>query len=427
MRRHIRLIQFLGVTVCLPALILPDAFPQPVLGASLIGIGVMALLGALVTRRPFLRTPPDIPMWLLGLVAGLNLLISANPALTLPHVTKTIAGIAVAYAVAGLLSEKRWFGLAGWAICLLGLALIPFVLFGTHWSGTSKLSWMPWTISKELAERLQALWGPPADYKGFNVNLAGGALALVLPVPLAYALFSRNVAVKIGATLETAVIGVLLLFTQSRGALVGLAAATAVMLSARNWRWILVIALIAGAGGTTLRQTDLLDRLISVDLESDLGSAVNSAAGRLEIWSRGVYAAQDHPFTGIGMGLALDVIPRRYPYFNLSVPTKIDHLHSLYFNTLAETGIPGLIAMLAFLMSLLSHLWSSGRNAPVNSPLQPLILGLLGTTVVVCVHGFADTIFFSPKAYLITWALFGVAIAAGMHSDDKVRRGTTDL
>ena len=127
------------------------------------------------------------------------------------------------------------------------------------------------------------------------------------------------------------------------------------------------------------------------------------------------------------MGLALDTVSRRYPYFNLTATAKIEHLHSLYFNTLAETGIPGLVALLTFLIALLGLLWSSVRDAAACGSLEPLVLGLLGTTLVVCVHGFTDTIFFAPKAYLITWALFGVAVAAGMHVGSERNAGTTEL
>ena len=131
----------------------------------------------------------DLPLGLLLIATGVNLLATANRAITLPHVLKVLAGIALFYAIVGILRETGWTRLAGWTVCLLGLALVPLVLFGVRWSGT-KFSWLPW-VPGDVVPRLYHPFWKPEDYGGFNANMAGGALAMVLPVPLAYALFGR--------------------------------------------------------------------------------------------------------------------------------------------------------------------------------------------------------------------------------------------
>jgi O-antigen ligase len=411
LKRHIRLIQAVLVAVCLPALMLADSVPIPLITASLVGLAIAAGIGLLATGEPVVRTPVDGALALLLTATAVNWAITTDRALTLPHVTKTVAGVAAAYAVAGILREKGWFRLAAWGICLLGLALVPFVLFGTNWTGTSKLSWIPYTITRELASRFQVL-ARPEEYDGFNINLAGGALAMLLPIVLAHTLFHRNWLVKAVTAVESALIGGLLLFTQSRGALAALLASMGAMLVARNWRWIIVVALVAAGGYVVLEETDLLARASTVDLEADFDSALNSAAGRVELWSRGIYMAQDFPLTGVGLGITGAVLPLRYPLFRISAAARIEHLHSLYFSTVAEMGVPGLVTMLATLGGLLVHTAQRSTDSSQRSATATLLLGLLGMQVVVLVHGVTDTIFYAPKAYVLAWALYGVALAA---------------
>jgi putative inorganic carbon (hco3(-)) transporter len=235
---------------------------------------------------------------------------------------------------------------------------------------------------------------------------------MLLPIVLAHTLFHRNWLVKAVTAVESALIGGLLLFTQSRGALAALLASMGAMLVARNWRWIIVVALVAAGGYVVLEETDLLARASTVDLEADFDSALNSAAGRVELWSRGIYMAQDFPLTGVGLGITGAVLPLRYPLFRISAAARIEHLHSLYFSTVAEMGVPGLVTMLATLGGLLVHTAQRSTDSSQRSATATLLLGLLGMQVVVLVHGVTDTIFYAPKAYVLAWALYGVALAA---------------
>ena len=76
---HVRsaaIIQFLGVMLRLPALILPDFLPGWSVAASLIGIAILPLLGLVIGVALFARTPLDLPLGLLLVLTGINLLTS---------------------------------------------------------------------------------------------------------------------------------------------------------------------------------------------------------------------------------------------------------------------------------------------------------------------------------------------------------------
>lgn len=409
--------QFAGVVFCLPALILPDILSGWPVAASLIGIAVLPLVGFIIARRPFARTPLDLPAGLLLGLSIANLFTSLDRAATFPHITKTIAGIALFYGLTGLILETRWLRLTTWGVLLLGLGLIPFVLLGVQWSG-DKFSWLPWAPGDIVPHLVRPFW-KPSDYAGFNPNMAGGVLAMVLPLPVAIAAIGqtgrgpRSWGVRIVAGLVALGLGATLVLTQSRGALLAVAVAAAVMVAAVNWRWLAVVIPLAG-GMVALQLTGLVPPP-SWDFASDAESALNSAAGRVELWSRAWAIAEDFPFTGTGMGVVGRVMSHSYPTFRIATTVQLDHAHNLYLNTAAEVGIPGMVTITAFLMGLGLLEWRAATGAVrAARPAAPLAVGSLGAVTALCVHGITDAVTYYARAHLSAWALLGIAMGVAM-------------
>jgi O-antigen ligase len=355
-----------------------------------------------------------MPILVLLLLLPIAMLVTPDRALTIPHVYKVIGSAALFYAVLGVLEEKPWLGLSGLAISALGLVLAVFTLFGTRWTG-AKLPWLPFDLHQLFPRLIHPFWNP----EGFSSNIAGGTLAMLLPVPVAYVFFARRPLIRLGALLEVGVVSTVLLFTQSRGALVALAAGMVVMLVAHNRHWLILAVLSVIVGLSTVRVVGMDSFLASIS-DTAAGSAVHSAQGRLELWSRGWMMLRDFPFTGIGFGMAVQVMPMLYPTFVLSNDRGIEHVHNLYLQAGVDLGFPGLIATLAFLLGLCYLSWRAAQRAR-GTGLEPLASGMLGGIVVFAVHGFTDNITFYAKSHFIAWTLFGVAVAVGLRlgRDDK--------
>jgi len=230
-RAHISTIQLIGVVLCLPPLIFPDHAPGWSIWGALIGLVLLPVVGFLIGKRPFARTPLDLSMGVLLFLLPVSILISADRALTLPHVYRVVAGIAVFYGLVGVFRAYDWFDLAAWTIGAAGVVL----LLSTQWS-SAKFSWLPFKVSQLVPLLIHPFW-KPEGFAGFNANLAGGTLSMLLPAPIAYALWGRKTWIRLAALLESGVVGGLLLLTQSRGAIAALAAGLAVMLVAADWRW----------------------------------------------------------------------------------------------------------------------------------------------------------------------------------------------
>ena len=428
-RTHVALFQALGVGVCLPGLLFPAQLPSWAPLGSLVALAGVAAAGLLLARRAVVRTPLDLPIWLMLFLLPASAGVSADLALTLPQVYKVVAGAAAFYAVVGLLEETGRFGAAAWAICALALLLAAILLFGTRWGG-GKLSWLPFDLGRLVPLLVRPFW-KPEGFLGFNANLTGGTLAMLIPVPLAYALFDRDPWLRLAALAEAAIVGLLLLFTRSRGAILAAGTGTVVMLAARIFRFgglrsggrRRAVALLAAlALGAALAGQLLSGDLLSALLGGDAASVVSSAEVRLELWSRGWMMMQDFAFTGVGLGMVVQVLPVLYPTFLIAPDAGIEHMHNLYIQAGAEQGFPGLVVLLAFLMGLFAFCWRTARRAR-GTQLEPLALGMLGVIVVVATHGLVETLPFSPKANLIAWALFGVAVSAGLRFEPRRATG----
>lgn len=418
LRAHTALAQLVGVVVCLPSLLFPTYVPPWAIAGSLVGLVLFLVAGHLLAGRLVVRTPLDVTIVLLLLLLPITLLITPDRDLTMPHVYKVIGSVALFYGVIGMLEEKPWFGLSALAISALGVVLAVLTLFGMKWT-LPKFPWLPFDPNQLFPRLVRPFWNP----QGFNSNIAGGTLAMLLPVPVAYLFFGRRPLVRLGALLAVGIVVPVLLLTQARGALVALAAGIGAALAARNRQWLIMAVLAVVVGALAWPSTGV-SSLVGSTLDVSAGSAVYSAQGRLELWTRGCMMLQDFPFTGIGFGIVVKVMPVLYPTFVVANDRRIEHVHNLYLQAGVDLGFPGLIATLAFLLGLCYLSWCAVRRAG-NTGLEPLAAGMLGGIVVFAVHGFTDNITFYAKAHLIAWALFGVAVAVWLRlaHDDRSAAG----
>jgi O-antigen ligase len=406
LRRHLGLAQIVVVVVCLPPLFFPERAPQWVIWASLLILALTLVVGHLVTARSLIRTPVDISILLLLLMLPITLLVTPDRELTLSHVYKVIGSVALFYSIVEFLEEKPWFRLTSLSIIAIGLVLTAFVLLSTDWS--KKLVQMPFDIYELFPQAVRPFWNP----EGFNSNIAGGTLAMLLPIPITYALFERKLPLRLGAAVAVVMMGGVLLLTQSRGAISALLVGIAAMMVSEDRRW-LVVGLLLVIAGVLVFQFSSVDNLAATE-PGAVERTVHSAQGRLELWSRGLMMLQDFVFTGIGFGMVVEVMPLLYPTFTVPNDAGLEHVHNLYLEAGVDLGFPGLIVTLALVLGLLHLSWDATQRARGTS-LKPLASAMLGTVVVFATHGITDNITFYAKAHVITWALFGVAVAVAMY------------
>ena len=101
------------------------------------------------------------------------------------------------------------------------------------------------------------------------------------------------------------------------------------------------------------------------------------------------------PWLGVGPGNYAQIYPQvRLPQWE----DALGHAHNIYLNVAAETGLIGLVAYLALIVTALAFVWqqlrAAGRITATYSRWRAaLMVGILGILVHLCLHNVVDNLF----------------------------------
>jgi putative inorganic carbon (HCO3(-)) transporter len=221
-------------------------------------------------------------------------------------------------------------------------------------------------------------------------------------------------AARLAALVLAAFFGAVLVLTQSRGAWIGAVVGLGAMAWLRwRWaRWLLVGAgLLLVLGLVTVGPQEALQTVFpsATPAAGTMLSTVNLEV-RVELWNRALYAIQDFPFTGCGLGAFRQVVHLLYPLFLVGPDIDIGHAHNVFLQAALDLGLPGLIAYLALVGTALWIAWHVARAAA--GQVRWLALGMVGSLVAFHVYGLTDTVALGAKPGVAFWVL--LALAAGM-------------
>jgi O-antigen ligase len=371
--------------------------------------------------------PPRALAWLLAaavVLYALQALYSDDFSKGLQNVCFFFVPFTIAYR---LLREVEWDRrLLRWALIVIGVEAVAFVLVGGVEAATRNLIWNDQIIrSNEFHTYFRVnsvFWDP---------NVYGRYLALVTTVVTAAMLWARS---RNTFWLLTGLILVLwigLVSTYSQSSFLALLAGLAVLAAIRwSWRWtlaavaiglvgaILVVVLVGGSGKITS------DRL-NVDL-----------SGRGSLVSGGADLFVERPIQGYGSG-SFQAAYRDHRE-NKDAPVTVSHTEPV--TVAAEQGLLGLLVYLSLVIVALGTLGrglftprpAGGAGGGAEHPAQvpPPVTGpagiapraaVLAAFVALLVHTLAYAGFFEDP---ITWVLLavGASLAHAAAGDDPVIR-----
>lgn len=275
-------------------------------------------------------------------------------------------------------------------------------------------------------------------------NPYAGYLGLTLPVAVSLVFLGRQKGSSKGREAKTVagwvlygafsgLIGAGLLASWSRGGWLGAAAAIGVVLVVRSRRAALLTlaagVVLAGAVGLgalnpTIVPAPLADRVADIpayfgaglDAESlattEITDANFSVMERLAHWLAALRMWEQSPWLGIGPGNYAVV------YDSVRLPQwteALGHAHNIYLNTLAESGLVGLMGFILLWGGLLIWVW--GRVKLADGWERALAVGLLGVLAHLAVHSFFDNLF--VQGMYLHLALWIAALMAATGQPEK--------
>lgn len=234
-------------------------------------------------------------------------------------------------------------------------------------------------------------------------DLANMAL---LQLSMAAALLSteRKGWIRIGAGAALVILPLVILLTQSRGVFIGLVAFLAIVFATHRRRLLLSVRLLAVAVVLiSLAPSSVWNRLESLTRATDSAELAKvdgeqgSARERYEIWKVASHIIADHPVTGVGFNAYK---PAHFDYSRrYDADPGIQGLwdtHSLYLNVTAETGFPGLLLYLLYIVSVLVPADRVRRQCQGRLPDEARQLLILEAGLI----GFMTACTFGSLAYL---------------------------
>ena len=210
----------------------------------------------------------------------------------------------------------------------------------------------------------QVLGAPGASFISTN-NALALALNMCLPILFYLAKEERRPWLRLALYLTFLASIISVLFTYSRGGLVGLLIVLSVLfLHWRNIPHVAVAAILVAVlafGFAPQKWLDRMDTIIHYQQEA-------SANLRLLSWQVSFMLANDHPITGGGFwGISnLATFARYMPDY----PAGSHDAHSIYFNLLGEHGYPGLAIFAVFVGLTLMTLETIRKRALQEPELQ---------------------------------------------------------
>lgn len=225
---------------------------------------------------------------------------------------------------------------------------------------------------------------------GFNKNAIGSFLTAGLV--LAYGLHTHSRGALARPFLVTAmlldVLG--LLSSGSRGAMLGAAAAILIVSLFLKRGKIVAIALVVLLAALYLA-------VVAPDItqKTALPGSYDTSTLRIHIWKDALHAIEHNPVLGMGGGTYYDV------QYGQGDPSN------LFLLTWAEIGLPGMAALIYFLISFGQLLWRSRR---LQGEAAVLAITAGGATVSVLVHSQVD-VSWTRGTYSLAFAMIGIMVA----------------
>lgn len=354
-------------------------------------------------------TPFNRPLLLLLLMVGVSLGVTFDLQFSLGKIAGVLLGTFVVWASARWTTTRTRLQLAAWVFQAAGAGLATIALLGTNW-------FAKFTMFRAITIHLPAvIRGLPGAEEGFQPNAVAGLLILFVPFQLALLVQARRRArgspAVAAQVLLLAVTSGTLVLTQSRGAWAGLVVATLAFLLWHGKRTRALALAASGAiaaAAVVLGPASLLSLLIS---RGGTGIA-DSAAGRLELWSRAAAGIRDFPITGMGMNAFRRVMPILYPTVLTSPDVDVAHAHNHLLQAALDLGIPGLLAYLWIWVVAAVLLVRVYRHA--RDPLfRAMAAGLGAGLIAHFSFGMTDAIALGAKAGVLFW--LALAMVAALH------------
>lgn len=331
-------------------------------------------------------------------VAAIATLASPIPSAALDGLLKLTLYLA-GFAVLQQLCQRPRYQTVLVTVVLLGSLLVSVVGIRQHLYGAAELA--TWTDPESPLASISRAYSSLG-----NPNLLAGYLIPMLPLGCAAVWTWPGWPRKLLAAVITVMNLACLIYTYSRGGLIGVAAmvlaAVFLIVSSlpRYRRWLMpaLVAGIAMAVGLAVASSSTVRRRM---LSIFSWRADSSNNFRITVWLTVLTMIGDFFWLGIGPGNA--VFNRIYPLYQRPNFNALG-AYSVPLELMLETGIIGAVVFAVLLALIMRRGWQQRR--------QVWVLAALVAVVGMAAHGLVDTVWYRPQVQMLWWLLVAIITAS---------------
>jgi probable O-glycosylation ligase (exosortase A-associated) len=220
--------------------------------------------------------------------------------------------------------------------------LLQYYLICAFMRNDAHLRELYWAISTaSVVVAMRFVWGKfhlnERNFEGATGDRNEMAMTMVMTVPFLFmlGLTTKRMYVRLFAWFWILPLALTVLFSLSRGGMLGLGAVGGYLLyRLHHKRWLAVVGVMVALVGLANLPTEVTARFMTIGRASKTDA---SAIGRLNAWAAARNMAKDRPLWGMGSGNFLVRFQQYAP-----VPTDIHVAHSSLYQLLGEQGFVGL-------------------------------------------------------------------------------------
>lgn len=245
-------------------------------------------------------------------------------------------------------------------------------------------------------------------------NQLGALCATAAPIAATLLIGTRRLTTRIAAAAALALIFGALMLSLSRGAWLGAGLAFLFLLvtlrEARRLVAVLAIPMVV-IGVVVWTAAAQRPEITIIGERARSFTTLSPYDERDQIWAEAVREIKEDPATGQG--------PGSFPVASLRAGTQgasvqAVHAHNIWLNWGAEVGLPAVLFVTGFAVSLVVATRRAGRLALARG--QPrdrvLVFGVAAALVAVAGQGVVDYPLTNPVVHLTVWGLIGALLAA---------------
>lgn len=243
-----------------------------------------------------------------------------------------------------------------------------------------------------------------------NPNTFAGYLILFIPIALAFTLAPIHMGLRVLALLATGIMSVALLFTYSRGAMLGLGAGMLMLGLIYNKRLLALV--IAGAMALPIVAPSIITRILYGFSADYIAKSLNY--GRLLFWSFGFQLLEKHPWLGVGPGRFGGSIANIYgspAYREIGLPLDYEMwVDSQIMQVWTELGTLGLIVFLWLIFNYFKNAFTAYKLEK-DVVTKTFIAGAIASFVGFMVQSAVASIWEIHQIATFAWLMIGLVTA----------------